>query len=288
MINWPDSLIEDLASGRCVVFLGSGVSNNARNAAGENPKTWKKLLEKANSKIIDTKKQKTVQHCLRRCDYLMACELIKAEMGKEKFNSFLKEEFVAPRFQPADIHADIFSLDAPVVITPNVDKLYDSYVIKTDDTIPVLSYYSEDIIDYIRKGSLIVLKIHGTIDEPSKLIFTREDYARARNKYVSFYKLLEALIITRPFLFLGAGLSDPDIQLLLENANFQYGNAGKHYFVIHDKEYAEEELSVYKTTLNLDFLKYDWNSRTKSHQDFLDSVKDLSKRVEARKSLALP
>ena len=90
------------------------------------------------------------------------------------------------------------------------------------------------------------------------------------------------------FLFLGAGLNDPDIQLLLENYNFQYDHTRSHFFVIHDKEYSDEELSVYASTLNLSFLKYNWNRRTKSHQDFLDSVKDLADRVEAKRSIAVP
>lgn len=107
---------------------------------------------------------------------------------------------------------------------------------------------------------------------------------KARNEYASFYKLLEALILTKTFLFLGAGLNDPDIQLLLENYSFQYGHTRKHFFVIHDKEYSDDEQSVYESTLNLKFLRYNWNNRTKSHQDLLDSVAELKALVEAEKS----
>lgn len=289
MINWPDSLVKDLAEGRCVIFLGSGISSNAQNARGERPKTWRSLLEKATGTIADSKKKKVINSCLNRYDYLMACELIKAAMGDDSFSDFLRDEFQTPRFLPADIHKDIFKLDAPVVITPNFDKIYDTYVsTETGGETPVLNYYSNDIIDNIRNGKLMVLKIHGTIDERSRLIFTKKDYAKARNENLSFYKLLEALILTRTFLFLGAGLNDPDIQLLLENNNFQYAHTRKHFFVIHDKEYSNEELAVYSSTLNLSFLKYNWNTRTKSHQDFLDSVKDLQVRVELAKNRAVP
>lgn len=282
MINWPDCLIKDLVAGRCVIFLGSGISNNSKNEGGESPKTWRALLEKATDNIIDSKKKKVINAYLKRYDYLMACELVKTAMGDDNFSDFLREEFQTPRFLPAEVHKDIFNLDAPVVITPNFDKIYDTYVTQeTGGTTAILSYNSDDIIDNIRSGKLTVLKIHGTIDERSKLIFTKKDYAKARNENVSFYKLLESLILTRTFLFLGAGLNDPDIQLLLENNNFQYAHTRKHFFVIHDKEYSEDELSIYESTLNLSFLKYDWNARTKSHQDFLDSIKDLSLKVSS-------
>lgn len=289
MINWPDSLINDLADGRCVVFLGSGISNNAKNAAGQRPKTWRTLLEKAAGEVVDAKRKKIINDCLKRYDYLMACELVKTALGDDRFNDLLRDEFQTPMFLPADIHKDIFNLDAPVVITPNFDKIYDTYVTtEAHGTIPILNYNSDDIIDHIRSGKPIVLKIHGTIDERRKLIFSKKDYARARSEYAKFYKILEALILTKTFLFLGAGLNDPDIQLLLENYSFEYGHTRKHYFVIHDKEYSDEELAVYESTLNLSFLTYNWSKRIKSHQDFLDSVKELSSRVEAKKAIVPP
>ncbi len=289
MINWPDSLISDLAEGRCVIFLGSGISNNATNRTGQRPKTWRALLEKAAEEVVDSKRKKTINACIKRYDYLMACELVKTALGDDRFNDLLRDEFQTPMFLPADIHKDIFNLDAPVVITPNFDKIYDTYVTtEAHGTIPVLNYNSDDIIDNIRSGKPIVLKIHGTIDERRKLIFSKKDYAKARSEYAKFYKLLEALILTKTFLFLGAGLNDPDIQLLLENYSFEYGHTRKHYFVIHDNEYSNDELSVYESTLNLLFLKYDWNRKVKSHQDFLDSVKELVSRVEAKKISVIP
>ena len=39
----------------------------------------------------------------------------------------------------------------------------------------------------------LVLKAHGSIHEPAKMIFTRNDYASARTKYAGFYSLLEGV-----------------------------------------------------------------------------------------------
>ena len=39
-ISWPNSLINDIARRRCVIFLGSGISRNSVNATGLHPKTW--------------------------------------------------------------------------------------------------------------------------------------------------------------------------------------------------------------------------------------------------------
>ena len=44
-ISWPNSLINDIARRRCVIFLGAGISRNTVNAAGLPPKTWVEALE---------------------------------------------------------------------------------------------------------------------------------------------------------------------------------------------------------------------------------------------------
>ena len=46
------------------------------------------------------------------------------------------------------------------------------------------------------------------------MVFTRNEYADARNKYRDFYSIIEALAITHTFLFLGCGLNDPDTRLM--------------------------------------------------------------------------
>ncbi|EEO8188053.1 hypothetical protein G7D93_003725 [Salmonella enterica] len=49
MINWPDSLIDELAARRCVIFIGSGTSASATKKGPNNetisPPTWDRLLE---------------------------------------------------------------------------------------------------------------------------------------------------------------------------------------------------------------------------------------------------
>lgn len=284
MIVWPDNLVRDLVEGRCVIFLGAGISCNSTNTAGKSPKSWKDVLLSFANKVVDNKKKKSILNSIVRSDYLMACELVKNILGDDVFNDLLKSEFLIPGFLPSQIHKEIFKLDAAVVITPNFDKIYDTYIAaEAKGTIPILNYYSDDIVDFIRSGTPIVLKIHGTIDEPAKLIFSKKDYAFARNCYASFYKLLEALILTKTFLFLGSGLNDPDIQLLLENHCFQYRNRRKHYFVVPEKQYSRDELTVYESTLNLSFLEYKWRDRSHYSMDFLESISELSKKVETEK-----
>lgn len=276
-ISWPNSLINDIARRRCVIFLGSGISRNSANAAGVHPKTWMEVLE-SGVQQVDKSVQKNIKKHIQSKNLLMACELIRHTMGRDNFLDFLRKEFVTPRFMEADIHKAIFDLDSRIVITPNFDNIYDVYVRhETHGATQVKKYYDSDIADAIRGNNRLILKIHGDIDTPDKLIFTKIDYARARTNHSNFYSILEALLLTHTFIFLGAGLNDPDIALLLEDYNFKYGFTRKHYFVIPKNELTRLERDIYENSMGLQFLEYDPKN---SHIQLLESVKELNLKVE--------
>lgn len=281
MINWPNSLIEDLARRKCVIFLGAGISKNAQNQDGRHPDDWNGFLKKGLSHIDDRKNRNLVDKHIKSDDYLMACELLRRILGRDPFVDLLKDEFQNPRFRHADVHNDIFMLDSRIVITPNFDKIYDTYAAKeSEGTVIVKNYYDTDVADHIRHNERLILKIHGCISSPDKLIFSRLDYAEARNNYKSFYAIIEALIVTHTFLFLGAGLNDPDIKLLLEDYSFRYKNTKKHQFVIPKKAISDNEIDIYEESMNLNIIQYDSKN---THEELLKSIKELVTLVDAER-----
>ncbi|MFS8476462.1 hypothetical protein EIQ12_18210, partial [Xanthomonas campestris pv. campestris] len=55
----------------------------------------------------------------------------------------------------------------------------------------------------------MVVKLHGSITTPDKLIFTASDYAKARSQSSAVYDLVRALLCTHTFLFLVAPEKPP-------------------------------------------------------------------------------
>lgn len=269
-MNWPRILVEDLHEKRCVVFIGSGISANATNDAGEHPPTWHKFLNKG-IENLDKTVARVIKRCINKEDYLLACELLRKKLGRDNYNHLLQQSF-QNGYHWHDIHNDIYLLDAPIYITPNFDKIFDLHVSnETMGNTSIKNYYDDNILDKIRCGNNLILKIHGTIDTEDKMIFTKADYVRARVEYSHFYRILESLILTKTFLFLGAGLNDPDIQLLFENVAFTYKNTRKHFFVIPDST-SKDILEIYKETMNLEFITY--NSKNE-HEALKSGIKDL-------------
>lgn len=259
MIVWPDELIGSIARRKCVIFLGSGVSSQAQNAHGVHPKTWKEFLEAARDEMItDAKLKPSISALIKTGDYLTACQVIKDNIRDDRFHDFLKREFLDPNFSPAAICDDIINLDVKLVATPNFDKLYETranYVQQA--SVAVKHYYDNDVAEVVRDDRRTVIKIHGSIDTPSKMIFTRLQYAKARNEHRSFYSILEALAITHTFLFLGSGLSDPDIRLVLEDYAFGHSIGKPHYFVVPKTAVKPNVVASVENSMNIRLLIYD-------------------------------
>lgn len=276
-MDWPDDLVLELARKRCVLFLGSGISANATDKDGNHPPTWRKFLEEGNNKISDSDKD-IINKCIDSYEYLMACELLRKKLGNNAFDELLKQMFIGVGYDFATIHENIFKLDSRITITPNFDKIYDNYAqLKSHSTIALKHYYDNDIVKFLRGQESVIIKNHGTIDTIDKIVFTQSDYARTRIENSDFYKIMEALIITHTFVFLGAGLNDPDIRLLFENYATTFHVSKNHYFVIPNNTYSNLELDIYKETMHLDFIKYD---SADNHKELTIGLGELADRVD--------
>lgn len=285
MINWPENLIDAVARRKCVLFLGSGISANSCNEEGKHPATWENFLRDILAKRIDKLEahKEVIERLLSEKDYLMACEIIVDTIGEDDFGDLAADEFRRPRYKPCDIHKEIYLLDSRLVVTPNIDKIYEQYAMNSSDSsIVVKSYYEDDIAKYLRTSDFLIIRAHGYVDDTSNIIFTHRQYSIARCKYSAFYRLLDALILTHTFIFLGCGINDPDIRLTLENSNFLYPGCRPHYFVTAADSYEHEISDVLFHNRNLELLTYENPDNT--HMNLLYALKELNKKVEiARK-----
>lgn len=278
MIKWPTELISDIARRRTVLFLGSGISRNSTNTEGRKPKTWIAFLERALQAVNPNRHIKTL---IKEKDYLTACEVIKKALGREVFHQLLRDEFLNPGYHHASIHENIFKLDSRIVATPNFDKIYETYANHAArGSIVVKHHYDPDTAEALRGTDRIILKIHGTIDSPERMIFTRREYAEAREKYRAFYSLLEALALTHTFLFLGCGVNDPDIRLLLEENFFRHPSSRPHVFILPNKIMHNSVQNVLQESMNLNIVAY---KKSSDHKELFDSVEELVQLVEEQR-----
>jgi SIR2-like domain len=285
MIDWPDDLVRDIAARRSVLFLGAGVSRNAENEDGVHPKGWIDFLSHLATRVPDATQAAEIKQCIGDADLLTACELARKYLSHSAFRTEMLQEFSGNGYRHAKIHDDLSLVDSRLVMTTNFDKLYENRANQLQkNTVIVKNYYDKDVADVFRRQDRVVIKVHGTIDAPDQTVFTRSQYALARRDYGHFYQLLRGLFVTHTFVFLGASMRDPDIQLLLEDHAYRFEGARPHYMAMPQNSARAGTLQVLEETMNLKALLYD---PANNHQALAESVAELVPKVEAaRETLA--
>ena len=250
---------------------------------------WKPFLEAAKRHLARPRPVITaIQDLINRADYLTACQVLKNEMGQASFDSFVTAEFLTPRFEAAPIHDSIIQLDSRLIVSPNFDKIYETRAnTLAHGSIRVKQYYSVDVVDAVRSPLPVIVKNHGSVDEPARLIFTRNDYALAREQNKDFYAIMDALALTHTFLFLGCGLDDPDIRMMLEGYAFRHKFGRPHYFVLPARHVAACVKKVVEVGLNIVILEYDSSGNHAKLKVAIDELKALvdSERVNLSTTL---
>ncbi len=277
MIEWPEPLVSDLARRRAVLVLGSGVSRHSVGQGETRPPTWKAFLGKAVKDCPEKLGLSPVEAALNSGDYLHACEWLKQRYD-ETWVQYLRKTFSEPAFSPAEVHSEILSLDSRIVLSLNFDDIYErhargvhkgAYIVK--------NYYDSDVSEFLRGKGRYIIKVHGNLDSPDRMIFTQHEYSRARIQHAAFYEAFDAALLTHTFVFIGSGISDPDINLLLENQNFGFPAQVPHYF-ISGSALGEDRKKSMRWNRNLKVLEYD--PVDEEHSGLIAELKRLNELVE--------
>lgn len=279
MIQWPESLIGDLARRRSILLVGSGVSKHSIGAGGVRPPNWKEFLAKA---IHDCPGgvQEHIVAAYDKGDYLHACEWLKSRFD-EGWTDYLRETFQVPGYAPSSLHHALIGLDARVVLSLNFDDIYEraanaykagSYIVK--------NYYDSDVSEFLRGNGRYIVKVHGSLNSPDRLIFTQRDYANARVNHGKFYQAFDASLLTNSFVFVGAGFSDPDINLLLENQMFSFPSSQPHYFLSSTPSNDDLKKSL-RNNRNLKIVEYE--KVDDDHSGLVSEIEALGELVEEKR-----
>ena len=205
---------------------------------------------------------------------------VATEKMDERWVPFLREQLIDPQFQPAEIHKHILNLDQRIYLTPNLDGIFENYVQTVTGGTAIIKRHSDaDAHQFLRDRNLYVVKVHGSLDAAHNLIFTRREYAEARIRYGAFYEALSACILSHTVLFLGCGIEDPDVALLLEKHNFSFPHSRPHYFVTSSKMPPDMRDSL-RGNRNLKCLTYDPQNH---HAELTESLAELVSRLEAER-----
>jgi hypothetical protein len=254
-IIWPDALASELAERRCIIFMGAGVSMGSVSADGSSrPPGWNRFLADAVPLVTKRADKAYARRLIAANQFLDAAEVITECSDRADFGNYLRRTFVQPRFSASEMHKAILEIDPKIVITTNYDQIYDHYC---DSGIAQSGYnvalHSDTfVVENIRSRVRLIIKAHGCVSDPRQIVLSRSSYYRARRDYPGFYQILDALFLTNTLLFVGCSLTDPDIQLILENVNISAPSTHPHYALVEKVQHRSIKAAI-KTTHNIEY-----------------------------------
>lgn len=238
--RWPDHLVERVSQRSFVLVVGAGISAGCQNPSGAHPPGWGDLLKSLIPRFAGgTAARAACRSMLEAREYLdLAERLLLSAQSNAKERDFYAAISDATDGQtggnliPSSVHDQLTNLEPRIIVTTNYDKLLERATLNGYGVHP---YSSATLGSEVRGGRDVIVKLHGSVDEPQNIILSRSDYARVRRDGRHVLDVVQALFTVYPALFVGYSFSDPDIQLLLENVVQSSTNTtASHYLLTSD------------------------------------------------------
>lgn len=281
--EWRSDFIEQVARGRFVVFIGAGASASCTNDLLDSPPTWRTLLLDCIGRLSDAGVKTAAEQLIESGDYLLAAEHIHAAFRRLGLTNdlwrLIEERVDGPRacrYKPSDVYTQLLRLEPDVVITTNFDRIFERAAGR--DNFSVFTWMRSSgqstVADRIRAGDPILIKIHGCVSETSSITLTRSMYATTRRDGADTFSAVKALCITRPVLFVGYRLADPDIQLLLEDSGVgTYFHSG--HYLITEQQPTDAHARAFEASFGIHVHYYPKGA----HEELPLIIKDLADKV---------
>ena len=200
MIEWPQSLVREIADRRALVFVGSGLSKAALNTMP----TWSELLKSLSEGLSTATERKLVKALVRKDRLLDAAQIVTDGMNRADLTAQLTRTFQVRPVPHHELYNSLLLLDLKFVVTTNYDefleKNFDHYS-GGNAAYNVCKHTSSDLLDKVRSPQRVISKVHGCITEPNDLVLDRNSYFNSKREGHSFFLLCHHFLQLTPFCF---------------------------------------------------------------------------------------
>src|SRR5260370_14101862 len=156
---------------------------------------------------------------------------LNSKSGDRSFiNNALMDELDKPG-PPTPSHKIIARLPIVTIWTTNFDVLIEEALRANSKSIDIKSRDAD--MGFGRKRDIVLYKMHGDIARPDEIIICKNDYERYAKTHPIFQNTLEGDLLTKTFLFLGFGFSDPNLNYMLGHLRATLEHSSRiHYAVM--------------------------------------------------------
>jgi SIR2-like domain len=253
-----------------IFFVGAGLSQPLFPSWGD---LLKDFIEQAKTGNFTHNENELSGYIDRGEQYLDIAETCVTAMGTTKYRDIMEKIF-DKNFSESDIpngYRALMNLSPRTIITTNYDRIPDiagkgHYRINTNKNAAEASRFVAD-------NKNIVFKIHGDITDQSSIVLTSSDYQEIIHKNPSTKNFLNSLLSTKILIFIGFSLSDPHINLILDNIrSINNGLPLSHYVLLNEN--SKFRISSFEKKYGVKIISY--TPSDKSHPEVAEFLHALN------------
>jgi hypothetical protein len=221
MSDIPKPLLDDIAAGKCLPFVGAGFSLNAKLPSNGKMPDWQALTEILAKAANVSPKQPGPK----------VASSYERIFGRVQLIDEIRYALHSDSIEHGEAHTVFANLPFDTIYTTNFDHLLEQANISIRR--PYRSLVGELQIPF-HGGPLCsnIVKMHGDLRHEEHIIVTQEDYDQYLEKYPVISTHLSAMLITRTALFIGYSLTDPDFTHIREVVRSRLGKFQRMSYVV--------------------------------------------------------
>ncbi|MGE8047141.1 SIR2 family NAD-dependent protein deacylase [Pseudomonas monteilii] len=218
---FPKPVLDDLVNGRWLPIIGAGMSLNAHVTSGQRPPLWGELGKLLEDDLID----------FNSSGALDAISAYEHELGRARLMDKLTQVLLIHEAQPGAAHKSFCSIPFDIVCTTNFDFLLEQeYRLGPNVVYPILE--EEQLSLNSSKAGVNLLKLHGDLHHPRRMVVTEADYDGFLANYPLFATYLANLLITKTAVLVGYSLDDPDFRQIWHVVSQRLGRTRRFAYTI--------------------------------------------------------
>jgi hypothetical protein len=219
--QFPKPVLDDLLTGKWLPVVGAGMSLNATVPPGKNMPLWTGLSKELADELADFSSTGTLD----------AISAYEHEFGRVRLIERLSEILLIREAQPGNAHREFCTIPFDIVCTTNFDFLLErQYDLTPRYVYPVVD--EEQLSINSGNAGTLLLKLHGDLRHPNRLIVTEADYDGFLNSYPLLATYLSNQLITKTAVFIGYSLEDPDFRQIWHVVSDRLGRARRMAYTL--------------------------------------------------------
>lgn len=198
---FPKPVLDDLIAGKWLPVIGAGMSLNATISGGRKMPLWAGMGKQLTDELSD----------FSATSILDGISAYEHEFGRARLIERLSDILFIKEAQPGDVHKEFCTIPFDIVCTTNFDFLLErQYDLTPKYVYPVVD--EEQLSINAGNAGTLLLKLHGDLRHPSRLIVSETDYDGFLARYPLLATYLANQLITKTAIFIGYSLDDPDFR----------------------------------------------------------------------------